>query len=292
MKLARLWVAILTKDQEGSGTDSEIALVIRQAGVEVLNYTFPDTEQSDLEKGVSNLYEVDVSSSNITPENLDDDSIEIRILDDDELWRPLHILIWGERQSSPLATLDTVVPLAIEMNIAPGLSSEGDSTLPIRRVSRGRSSTMPINRLLILTKRAALQSSSPSIKSFEVQVVSEGRLVVLSEIRATPQPDGIEGEANFYSAPVLSPFTKSQLTNQSIVLRVRDISSWEPENMFIFGLSKATGRPDSMVPLVHLPRWPYGSLEMDITNGMTDATMPLAKDPPVSSDPIIEGPLR
>jgi hypothetical protein len=31
---------------------------------------------------------------------------------------------------------------------------------------------------------------------------------------------------------------------------------------------------------------------MDITNGMTDATMPLATDPPVSSNPVIEGPFR
>jgi hypothetical protein len=127
------------------------------------------------------------------------------------------------------------------MDIATGLSTdsdEGDSSLTIRRVSRGRSSVMPINRLLILTRRVEAQSPPPPIRSFEIQVVSEERLVVLFEIRDTPQPDGIEGEANFYSAPVFLSFTKSQLTNESIVLRVRNVSSWEPENMFIFGLIK------------------------------------------------------
>src|SRR5215218_7955610 len=70
--LRRLWVAMLTRNDEDSGTDSQIALTVREDGADRLYHLFPDTSQNDQERGQPNLYEVPeelVLSAKISPEN-------------------------------------------------------------------------------------------------------------------------------------------------------------------------------------------------------------------------------
>jgi hypothetical protein len=125
--------------------------------------------------------------------------------------------------------------------------------------------------------------------TLEIQIVSEGRLVSLFEIRDTFQDDLEAGQANFYSAPVIVPFTKGSLDDTSITLRLRGrgpyvaqtglFDGWLPASFFLFGLDDAAGRPESIVPLVHLPEWPHGIMQPDATSATASVTLSLAPEP-------------
>jgi len=295
MNLLRLWTGMLTRGSNDSGTDSRIALIINQGGATVLDHTFSDTAQADQETSQANLYELNVAENNIIPENLSDSSILVGIRGSDA-WRPQHFFVWGERLAPGQFGLREVVPLAIETDISTTLSTdddEGSLTLALRRVAKG-SSSMQINRLFMLLTTGGEPDDDliaegviprDTDSPIEIQIVSEGRLVVLSEIRDTPQDDLELGAANFYSAPVIAPFTRRSLDDNSITLRLKGLDNWEPASLFIFGLDDAAGRPESIVPLVHLPRWPHGMLEADPTTGAASVTLELVREPPSIFDP-------
>jgi hypothetical protein len=77
--------------------------------------------------------------------------------------------------------------------------------------------------------------------------------------------------------PVILPFTRSSLNNGTITLRIKGgMDDWKPLRFFLFGLDDATGRPESIVPLVHLGEWPFGTMSPDTTNGIASVTLPLA----------------
>jgi hypothetical protein len=109
----------------------------------------------------------------------------------------------------------------------------------------------------------------------EIQVVSRDRLVVLFEISETSQMDLDTGYANFYTVPVIVPFSKGELDDSSVTLRLKGLDIWEPASFFLFGLDTAAGRPEAIVPLVHLPEWPFGFMEADATNGVASINLPL-----------------
>jgi hypothetical protein len=282
---------MLTK---GGGTDSKISLSINAGGVELLNQVFPDSEQIDQDSEQANLYEFNVERRRIEPSLLTNSSVRLQILGGDP-WTPEHFFAWGEM--SPRTALDNpaLFPLVIETNIPQVLStepSEGVASIPLRLVAKGGNS-MRINRLLILLTTFGKQDSDGAIAGppsdtdnvLEVQIVTNDRLVVLSEIRDTFQDDLEFGSANFYTMPVLFPFTKSALNNQSITLRIKGgMDNWLPTSVFIFGLDDAEGRPESIVPLVHFPDWPFGFMEPDRTNGMASITLPLVLENLVTGD--------
>jgi hypothetical protein len=293
MPLSRVWVAMLTRDRRNAGTDSRIALIINQGGVDRLNHSFGDTGQSDQERGQANLYSVDVEGRNIEPEEMDAESIRIGILGSDA-WRPEHIVVWGER---PGVDGTEILPLAIETEIGVQLSTdpdEGTASFPLRPVSRGDRNT-EINRLFLfmttLGKQTGfggpVQPPYNSASPLEIQVVSERHLAVLFEISDTQQDDLEMGAANFYSAPVIAPFTKGSLDDNSITLRIKGLDSWGPGSFFAFGLDAREGRPRSMVPLVHLPDWPHGMMEAESTTGIASVTLALAPDPSVSVNEVL-----
>jgi hypothetical protein len=280
MEMSRLWVGMLTRDLEHAGTDDSITLTVNVAGVERLNYTFPDTSQADQQRGQANLYEVNVEGRNIVHEELSDSSIRVGIRGKDA-WRPEHFMVWGNRVSMIGLAAD-IIPLAIETDITVQLSTEaneGPASFPLRLVGRGNRNTQ-INRLFMLMTTAGSGTDSP----LEIQIVSDGQLVVLSDITDTSQDDLKAGGANFYSAPVIAPFFKRNLDDHSITLRIKGRDDWEPSSFFLFGLDDATGRPEFLVPLVHLPLWPYGVMKADPTTGVASVTLKLARDPLLGPD--------
>ena len=95
MQLNRLWMAMLTRESADSDTDSSINLSVNTNGVEQLNRTFPDSQQTDQERGVANLYDIDVANNGIQTEQLTDSSIRLGINGDDA-WRPQHVFVFGE----------------------------------------------------------------------------------------------------------------------------------------------------------------------------------------------------
>jgi hypothetical protein len=287
MEISRLWIAMLTRNSEYSGTDSQIILGISDDSGFLLNHTFSDTKQYDQERGEANLYEVNVVGKNIVPEHLSSNAITIGINGDD-MWQPEHIMVWGGR-THMFET--TVIPLAVETNITWQLSTdsnEGFNFHSIRSVIRGNRD-MLINRLFVFSTTAGNQPGGPfgtvgdvepgTNDPLEIQIVDRGRLAVLFEIKKTFQSDLDAGLANFYSCPVITPFRKRDLHDRSITLRIKGLDQWKPESMFIFGLNTANGRPERIVPLVHLPEWTQGYIKPDPTNGIASINLPLTPEP-------------
>jgi hypothetical protein len=296
MPLTRLWVAMLTRTEGGAGTDSKISLSINVDGADLLNQVFPDSSQVDQESAQANLYEFNVNGRRIEPGSLTNSSVRLQILARDA-WNLEHFFAWGEVPPRTLLQNTAIVPLVIETGITKTLStdtSEGVASIPLRLVAKG-GSRMRINRLLILLTTKGAQEDDSGIfatasppfgtdNSLEIQIVANDRLIVLSEISDTAQDDLEIGAANFYTMPVILPFTKSSLNNQSITLRIKGgRDNWRPASFFLFGLNDAAGRPESIVPLVHLPEWPFGFMEPD-TNGVASVTLPLALENPLTGD--------
>lgn len=289
MELSRLWAAMLTRHEPNSGTDSTITLIVNTGGIERLNQTLSSSVQLNQERGRANLYEIDVQGRNIVPGDLNGSSIRVGILGSDA-WRAEHFVVWGERLRPFSVFPREIVPLALETDIATQIStdsSEGPAGFPLRLVNAG-APNMPIRRLFMFLTTAgfrgggflgAADSPEGSSNSLEIQIVSEGRLVTLFEFSNLVQGGLRSGQAKFYSAPVFSPFTKASLDEGSITLRAKGFDEWAPANLFLFGLDDAAGRPESLIPLVDLAEWPFGSVNADRTNGTASIALPITRDP-------------
>ena len=290
-----MWIGMLTRDVEDGGTHSSIVLTLGIDGVDHLNHTFANTDQKDQERGQANVYEVDLRGTNIEARALTDSSIRIGIRGDDA-WRPEHLVMWGQRRGRPGRFDAEIIPLAIETDITKVLStdsSEGPISLPLRLVSHGGSGTV-IRRLLMLmvTQGTADDDSiftdpNPVFgteNSLEIQMVSPSGLVALFEIANTTQDDLDSGVANLYTAPVIVPFAKRDLDEDALTLRIKGTDDWWPASFFLFGLDAPNGRPSALVPLSHLPQWPFGVMRADATTGAASVTLPLLRGNDVTTD--------
>ena len=88
--MAKLLRVLLGMRTLFEGTDSPIALSINDAQI-----NFSDTPQADQEMGESNLYESDVTRFNIDTAELNNSSIRMVILGEDQ-WRPVIVVVWAE----------------------------------------------------------------------------------------------------------------------------------------------------------------------------------------------------
>lgn len=289
MLVNRLWTAMLTRNtfNVDTGTDSSIGISVNTGGQERLNFTFPDTWQDDQEAGVANLYDVGTANRRILTEQLTDSSIRL-FINDDDAWRPQHVFVFGEGADT---IKQGATALAIETNVNTQLStdsSEGPSAMPLRLVQQG-DANQTIRRLFIVMRSLGANDEEPdgavavpprseTSGTLQVQIVSQGRLVVLFEIRNTDQFDMKNAQANFYTMPVIVPFSRAQLDAESITLRVIGMDNYTPLSLFIFGADRASGRPTAMVPLVGIGDWDESGLptiEPDPTNGVGAITLPL-----------------
>jgi len=304
MQIDRLWLAMLTREGVDSETDSAIRVSVNTNGFERLNHTFDDTEQTDQERGIANLYDLDVANNGIQTEQLTDSSIRLGINDDDA-WRPQHVCVFAEGLNA--AGANETQAVAIETDITTRLSTdagEGDPDMPLHLVGHG-SAAQPIRRLFIFIRSigsdepadgggigaTAVPHRTLTDAPLEIQIVSQGRVVVLFQIRDTPQEDLEFGEANFYTMPVMIPFTRAQLDADSITLRIMGMDDYEPLSLFVFGADQAAGRPTSMVPLVSISSWEdagLGVIDYDPTNGTGAVTLPLAPLPSEVPTPIAQ----
>ncbi len=273
--LSSIYVGMLTKNTSDSGTNSKTVLIVNDDGIDRLHHTFGDTSQDDQEQGQANVYRVGVAGSNIIPEHLNNSSVRVGIRGDD-LWRPQHYVVWGERLSN-----GEKIPIAIETDINAGLSTdntEGPVSLPLRLVNKG-SDSMRINRLLLMMTTANSANAGTDSR-VELQISSNsGNLLVDFDIPDTPQSDQEKGQANFYFIPVSNPFSKSNLNNRSIRLSIQGTDAWRISSLYLFGLDDATGRPEFLVPLVHISNWSFGELSTDPSEGNASVLLPLVSLP-------------
>lgn len=289
MLVNRLWTAMLTRNtfNVDTGTDSSVGISVNTGGQERLNFTFPDTWQDDQEAGIANMYDVNTENRRILTEQLTDSSIRLFIKDDDA-WRPQHVFVFGEGADT---IKQGATALAIETEINTQLSTdggEGPSSMPLRLVQQG-GLNQTIRRLFILMRSSGSNQPDPdeavavpqswgTSGSLQIQIVSQGRLVVLFEIRNTDQFDMKAAQANFYTMPVIVPFSRAQLDADSITFRIIGMDNYTPLSLFIFGADRSSGRPVSMVPLVGIGDWTQSGLptiEPDSTNGAGSITLPL-----------------
>jgi hypothetical protein len=92
--IARLILLLTTADQDNAGTDDPITLTITDTlGRVVVDQTFTDTSQPDLEQAQANFYyaEVDVPFLKF---NLNNESIQLTIRGDDA-WIPASLFLFG-----------------------------------------------------------------------------------------------------------------------------------------------------------------------------------------------------
>lgn len=293
MLVNRLWTAMLTRKtfNVDTGTDSRIGISVHTDGQERLNVTFPDTWQDDQEAGIANLYDVTTVERRILTERLTGSSIRL-FINADDAWQPQHVFVFGEGVDT---AKQGATALAIETDLSTQLStdsSEGPSSVPLRLVAHG-GVNQTIRRLFILLRSSGSNRPEPDGAvavppswgtggSLQLQIVSQFRLVVLFEIRNTDQLDMKAAQANFYTMPVIVPFSRAHLDADSITLRIIGMDNYTPLSLFIFGADRAQGRPSSMVPLVGIGDWTQAglpSIEPDPTNGTGAITLPLMAMP-------------
>lgn len=271
-QLKDLWVGMETRDIEDAGTNSNVFLTVITDNIERLRHTFPQPHPKDLGKGQANLFSVRVAANDIVSESLTSNSINVRIGGDDQ-WSPRHIVVWGRSNGG------AVIPLAIRTDITEKISggkNEGKNFLQIPLVASGNAD-LQINRLLMLMLTADVPDAGTP-NQISLQVFNGDRLVAEFDSEATSQGDQERGRAALYFAPVRSSFTKRSLGARSIKLKIRGNDAWTPSQFFLFGLDDASGRPESLVPLVHIPTWKPGlpSLSLDDGEGRDFVDLPLA----------------
>lgn len=270
--LARLWVAWLTRRNNQSDTD-RVKLSINVDGKQLFAKILFGFQTAN-----AAIFNFDIEDKGIESDSLTASSVRLEAVSDDA-WRPEHFFVWGVEAPPPFRDLG-IFPLAIEMKMSEQLSTEngeGVRMIPLRPVATGNSD-MSVNRLLVLLTTNVRVDRADTDNSLEIQIVSGDRLVALCEIKDTSQEDLENGASNFYTMPVILPFTKSSLTNESITLRIKGgMDNWLPDRFFIFGLDRAIGRPRSIVPLAHQQEWSFGAMEPDPTNGIASVTLPLVR---------------
>lgn len=280
--LDKIWIGIRTRDEEDAGTDNAIEIIINTEGVDRLRHTIGETDQDDLERGGANLHEVDVAGNNIVPEDLTDSSIRVAIKGGDQ-WLPEDIFMWGRRLAD-----QAVIPLAIETDITTKLSTDpfdpGSTTsIPLRRVSLG-SRDLLLNRLFMLMTTSTREDAGTD-DTITLQIFTTGLVVDFDAPPGgdTSQEDLETSQANFYEIPVITPFTKASLATMRLASPGDD--AWLPQSFFLFGLNDATGRPEILVPLVHLPEWQFGNMSTDPSDDLdgqpavSRVQLPLAPTP-------------
>ena len=291
--LSKVWFGMVTNDSDDSGTDSPIVLIFNVQGgrFDVLHRTLPDTEQEDHEQGKANLYEITEEDfepqafvgATVDPQDLNASSIRIGIRGAD-MWRPKSVFIWGEQKDG------LIVPLALNTNLQGTIgiagqlvgvrlstdAGEGKLSFAPSRVQLG-DANMSIRRLLLIMTTADVDDAGTDDR-IRLQITTvAGRVVVDHVLPDTSQDDLERAQANFYFAPVVSPFTRAELNADSISLSIQGRDAWLPRRLFLFGLSAAEGEQPSQfsVPLVHLPDWTLGTLSMDTGEGSPSVNLPV-----------------
>lgn len=265
MKL--LVVATLTSNREDSGTErNKLVFIMNQNGLDVVHQDLWSSGRVDTGSGT--VYGIDPSERQVRPENY-----YMRIgTRSTDAWKPSIIAVWCKR-----FTAGEIVPLGYDEEINTVLSSdwtEGRISLPVRQIGRGGVRTA-INRVMLVTVTGEGWKATDS--PIHVRITAGQSVVVDHQIPDTTQDDLESNQGNIYFLPVLSPFTRSQLTDSSIVLSIEGGDAWQPGFLAMFGLDMASGQPGAMVPLVHVWPWTFGALSTDADDeAEASVTLPLA----------------
>lgn len=253
MLLRRLWLASLTSRQATAGTNSSIVLIVNSNGEDVLHKTFGDTGQTDLERGVANLYSVSfdeireiagASYGRIDPEKLSPGSVRVGIRGADR-WKPERLFVWGQDDGG------SIIPIALhegpisdmggsdtgflstdprDETLAPNLVGSRLST-PLAPLQSGNEATKLTHIDLILLTRGFRYAGTDSRVS--LRITGDDGLLLNPHLPSTPQADLEKGEANWYRFD-LDPH-RQPAGIASINLEIEGDDMWAPHSAFVFG---------------------------------------------------------
>lgn len=280
--LETIWVGMVTH----SGTDSRIVLIINERGgdPDLLHHTFPDTKQEDQEKNQANVYqitkkEIKEEGQLFGVDQLNESSIRVGIRGEDK-WIPDTFFVWGEQDDG------VIMPLALSLDLPSSSNpivlstdaSEGKTSAALRRVRLGNDD-LNLHRVLLLLITADQEDAGTSDK-IELQIFTKNGILVVNHIIPNTRQDDLKrAQANLYVVPVVRKFTagfsKNELNDDSIFLRITGDEAWRPASLFLFGVSDNRNPPRAVVPLVHLPVWPFGALSSNIDEGEQVMKLPL-----------------
>lgn len=272
MYLEYLYIATRTRNVENAGSSNKPDLIIN-GGLKKIPFT--DEHRS---RGRAGFARIDIGDLELLPEEIDY-SIAAG---GNNLWKLDHAAVWGQRVNS-----GNIYPLSF--GAAQELSKDEDEgvlsfTPPL--VSLG-SDTMLIRRLLIvlhtsplvdypLPPRSSSVQETGTDSDVNLQIGATSGLVVDYDLPETPQADLKRSHANYYISAVPTPFTRQQLTDESIVLSIRGENRWDPLIVVIFGIDTIQSDARALVPLVHVELWPFMPMSTDPEEGVESVRLPLA----------------
>ena len=156
------------------------------------------------------------------------------------------------------------------------IQGKGKLSFAPTRVQPGAANTV-IRRLLVVMTTADKEDAGTDDK-IQLRIVnSDGLLAVNHIFPDTSQSDQERAQANLYYVPVNIPFSKTELSRDSIRLSILGRDAWLPDRFFLFGLSEEEGGqpPEFVVPIVHLPTWPLSTLSMQPGEGQEEVILPI-----------------
>lgn len=297
----RLWVGMLTRNEEDADTDSPIALVVIQDGADRLYQLFPDSPQTDQGQGGANLYEI--PDTVVVPAKLSaerDLEFQLHIRGDDA-WSPEVVFVWGELLGDeaviPLAlslkaVLDIAGPNSTPLVLSTDPADNGDTVRSrsplLHKVVLGSADTRMRSCLMLISTSTEQDAGTDNRLSLETELLPDPHNpdIQTLDFDDTPQEDLQTGQANLYQFTILDAdeedpieISYNMLRPDSFRLRIGGDDQWTTSSFFLFGIDQFLEdgvNVTSVIPLVYLPVWNLGQMSRDPNEGRERVFLPLA----------------
>ena len=291
--LAELYVATRTRNVSDADTDDAPKLVVKRGANTVFSQKLLGGN-GQFNRAAGGVTRFDLKDANLDSANL---TFELQASGDDA-WTPEHVIVWG---ISGRVGDERVIPLAAFLDLATPVtpadggrwlstdSSEGDLTLAIPSVGRGRNSTRA-RRVIVIAATdpyggmfsgsqgpgGALEDTGSS-GYVTLQGGGAGRLFLSYTLPSTPQADLGHGAGAFYLVDLAAPFGRGDLTGGAFTLTIQSDDWWVPDYFAVFGVDTVIGGPKVLIPFVAASAFELKRMSSDPSEGVHSFVLPTAK---------------
>jgi hypothetical protein len=295
--LTELYVATRTRNVEDADTDDAPKLIVNRGATTLFSQNLREGN-GQFGRGAGGITRFDMTSANLDSANL---SFELQPTGSDA-WSPEHVIIWG---ISGRPGEERVIPLAAFLDLATPVTpadqgrwlsldtSEGDQSLPIPSVGRGKNSTRARRLIVVCATNlyGGLFSDSQgpggkvedagSAGHITLQGGGAGRLFLSYMLPATPQADRGQGAGAFYIVDLAAPFGRLDLDGGAFTLTIGSEDWWAPAYFAVFGVDTEIGGPKVLIPFVAARASLLERMSSDPSKGVHSFVLPTAKVQPV-----------
>ncbi len=283
-----VWLALVTRNTEDSGSGSPLALVFTPCLGEdmrrdLLQLTFSraSTRQHYLHRGEANLFQYEGFDTERLEGYLPATLNTHLIIRGDDLWRPARAFVWTD-VGGTIRALAFDPDLGAEDVTLSADPREGDVALRLSstHLVPYDDSLGDINiHHLILVMETADRRWAGTDSPVRVTVDTTAGRAFDYTLPDTPQWEQERGQANFYYVTVTPPFRWEDVTRMRVSIRGEDM--WHPRRFFVFG---EAGPEDhrAIVPLAYVPSWADAelpTLSTDPSEGVPGVDLPLERAP-------------